>query len=747
LPDEQIPPQIQAWSALEPEVQAALKTEVDRALARRAITGALVYFFVNVIVALSTSYFSDHPFILSITSGCVLITGITRIISARFLLRELPAIRPATRWLFIASTYATVIIWGGFCAATVYLYQRDWNAMFILLNTAALAAGATSSLAPDQTLARRCLVCLMAPAIIASFLLREAGYAAFGLVTTIYLGFLIVQVRGNWWAFWSASVAAERERIRGSAERRRAEAERATLVTAMEQTAEEILITDTEGRIQYCNAAFLTITGYSRNEVIGRNLRFLKSGQHDNDYYDEVWKTILEGHVWGGKFINRRKNGSLYHTEGTIAPVYDETGNLTGFVSARHDITDRLRLESELLQAQKMESIGRLAGGVAHDFNNLLTVITGYSGLVESELDLTDRRRQYVKEIRVAGERAATLTRQLLAFSRKQTFRPVRLDLNRFTEDMCGMIQRLVGEDVKVETRLHPGLRPVSADPDQISQILLNLAANARDAMPDGGRLIVRTANVAARDGAAADAHPESVLLAVTDTGVGISEEHKQHLFEPFFTTKPRGRGTGLGLSMVYGIVQQSGGWIDVFSEPGKGTTFSIYLPALANAPAPETMSEPTRVPRVNASGTVLVVEDDDEVRGLVKTVLESDGFRVLEAAGGQAALTLVRDYPGKIDLLITDVIMPEMTGKQLVDELRPLCPGVKILYMSGYSGDVLARRGILDAHISYLAKPFSPGSLSANVREVLRPQQPGSPPLSVILESSGPTDHEANPG
>ncbi len=268
MADEQIPLQTRAWSGLEPEVQAALKTEVDRALARRAITGALVYFFVNVIVALSTSYFSDHPYILSVTTGCVLITGVIRIISARRLLRELPAIRPATRWLFIASTYATVMIWGIFCAITVYLYHRDWNAMFILLNTAALAAGATSSLAPDQTMARRCLLCLMAPTIIASFLLRDTGYAAFGVVTTIYLGFLVVQARGNWWAFWSASVAAERERIRGSAERRQAEAERATLVAAIEQTAEEILITDIAGSIQYCNAAFLSITGYSQDEVL-----------------------------------------------------------------------------------------------------------------------------------------------------------------------------------------------------------------------------------------------------------------------------------------------------------------------------------------------------------------------------------------------------------------------------------------------------------------------------------------------
>ena len=724
--DENIPREFRAWSALEPEVRTALEGQVERALAKRSMAGAMVYFFVTIVVALSTSYYSDHPLILSVIGCSVLVTGITRIAAGRRLLAETPAITNNVRRLFIGSIYLTVILWGAFCAVTVHLYQRDWTAMFVLLNTAALTAGASSWLAPSLTLALRCLILMMGPTIVSSFLLRDRGYAAFAVMTTVYLGFLVAQTRSNWWAFWSASVAAERERIRGSAERRRAEAERATLVAAIEQAAEEILITDTEGNIHYCNPAFERVTGYSRGEVIGRNPRFLKSGRHDGDYYRTVWTTILEGRVWAGHFTNRKKDGSVYDTEGTIAPIHDQTGKLTGFVSAWHDVTERLRLESELRQAQKMESIGRLAGGVAHDFNNLLTVIIGYGGLLDKELAPHDPRRTYVKEIRGAGERAASLTRQLLAFSRKQIFRPMALDLNQFIEDMQRMIQRLVGEDIAVETRPAPDLALVSADPDQISQILMNLAANARDAMPDGGRLIIRTANSAPHQAASAagrDDRPESVLLAVTDTGVGIPEENRQHLFEPFFTTKERERGTGLGLSSVYGIVQQSDGWIDVQSEPGQGTTFSIYLPAIEGPAAIEPVPEPlTTAARIRASGTVLVVEDQEEVRRLMKAVLESEGFNVLAAAGGDAALSLARRYSETIHLLITDVIMPDMTGKQVADQLVPMRPGMKVLYISGYSGDVLAQRGVLEPDVAYLPKPFTPVTLSARVREILGP-------------------------
>jgi PAS domain S-box-containing protein len=714
LPDKNIPREFRALPALEPEMRASLQSLAERALARRSIAGGMVYFLITIVVALSTRYYSDHPLIVSVVGCSLFVTGIVRIAASRRLLSETSPISDNVRYLFLGSIYATAIVWGAFCAETVHLYRRDWAAMFVLLNTAALAAGASSSMAPSFALSLRYLILLMAPTIVSSFLLRDPGYTGFAIMTSIYFGFLVAQTRSNWWAFWNASVAAEREKLRGSAELKRGEAERATLVAAIEEAAEEILITDTEGNIRYCNRAFERVTGYPRSEVIGRNPRLLKSGQHEKDYYRQVWATILEGRVWSGRFTNRRKDGSVYETEGTIAPMHDETGRLTGFVSAWRDITERLRLESELRQAQKMESIGRLAGGVAHDFNNLLTVITGYSELLDAALKPVDPLQPYVKEIRAAGDRAASLTKQLLAFSRKQLIRPVVLDLNQLVDDTQDMIRRLVGEDILVEIRQTHDLLLVSADPAQITQILMNLAANARDAMPHGGRLTIRTAGH--HDGLAA-----SVLLAVTDTGEGITEEIRQHLFEPFFTTKEHGRGTGLGLSSVYGIVRQSEGRIEVESEPGKGATFSIYLPAIDASSVIEPVAEALiTTPRLRASGTVMVVEDQDEVRRLIVTVLEAEGFNVLEAAGGDAALSLSRRYSETIHLLITDLIMPGMTGKQVADLLVPLRPGMKVLYISGYSGDVLTRRGVPAPDFPYLVKPFTPQTLSTRVHEVL---------------------------
>jgi PAS domain S-box-containing protein len=509
----------------------------------------------------------------------------------------------------------------------------------------------------------------------------------------------------------------------GSAERRRAETERASLVAAVEQTAEEILIADLEGNIQYCNPSFERLTGYSRSEVIGRNPRVLKSGEQDAQFYRDLWTTIVSGGIWAGRFTNRKKDGSLYHSEGTISPIHDAWGNLTGYVSATRDVTGRLRMEDQLRQAQKMEGIGRLAGGVAHDFNNLLTVIAGYSGLLEEKLSSDDPRLDYARQISRASERAASLTRQLLTFSRKQIIKPKPLDLNVLVGGMKQMLQRLVGEDVEVIAALAPWLGQVRADADQMSQILINLAANARDAMPGGGRLCVRTANVEPGESPAVgdvDAWPgPAVLLAVSDTGVGMSYETRQNIFEPFFTTKERGRGTGLGLPTVYGIVKQNSGHIDVQSEPGKGATFSIYLPRIDERPAIREGDEPTAA-RVRGSETILVVEDHEGVRGLIVGTLELCGFQVLQAADGQGALRQAAQHAGTIDLLLTDVIMPGMNGKEVADQLAVLRPGIKVLFISGYSGELIAHRGVLDASVDYLPKPFTPDTLAAKVREML---------------------------
>jgi signal transduction histidine kinase len=430
--------------------------------------------------------------------------------------------------------------------------------------------------------------------------------------------------------------------------------------------------------------------------------------------------------VWTGRFTNQKKDGSLYEVEGSISPIHDSSGKLTGFVSARHDVTERLRMESQLRQAQKMESIGRLAGGVAHDFNNLLTVIGGYSYTLEERLAQGDPRREFAKEIRRSAERAASLTRQLLTLSRKQIAMPKAISLSALITDTQRMLERLVGEDVEVVVMPEPALGLVKVDPDQMSQILINLAANARDAMPEGGRLTLRTANVdpaeKAVGGSGTLLRGPAVLLEVSDTGVGMNEETRQHIFEPFFTTKGRGHGTGLGLSMVYGIVQQSDGFIDVHSEPRGGTTFSIHLPRVEEGVAAE-KAEESCCQELGGSETVLVVEDQVEVRRLIIGVLGSYGYRVLEAPNGTTALTQAKDYPDRIDLLLTDVIMPDMTGKDVATRLQPARPEMKVLYVSGYSGEVVAHRGVLEEGVAYLPKPFTPTLLVAKVRQVLGPQ------------------------
>ena len=718
-------------SNLEPEIRNAIEGRVDQELAKRAISGSMVYFVVCVVVAISTPYYADHPAVLVLAGCLALLLGGLRLLSARRVLNPSSGTLARTSWVFRGATYATFAVWGLFCAWTVHWYRGEWTDMLLLLCTASLAGGASSSLAPDLTLASRCLALLIGPTIGAPLLLGEVRYAGLAALAGIYLVFLLAQTKGTWRAFWEAAAAVEREKMLGSAERRRAETERASLAAAVEQTAEEILITDAAGNIQYCNPSFERLTGYSRDEVIGRNPRFLKSGKQDAQFYRDLWSTLVSGETWAGRFTNRKKDGSLYHAEGTISPIHDAFGNLTGFVSATGDVTGRLRMEEQLRQAQKMEGIGRLAGGVAHDFNNLLTVIAGYSGLLEEELDSDEPLLDYARQISKAAGQAASLTKQLLTFSRKQIIKPKPLDLNVLVTGMQQMLQRMVGEDVEVITALGPSLWLVKADADQLSQILINLAANARDAMPGGGRLCVRTANVEPAEiagvGEAEALSGPAVLLAVSDNGAGMTYETRQNIFEPFFTTKERGRGTGLGLSTVYGIVKQNGGSIDVQSEPGKGAAFAIYLPRIDARPA---IVEATggNAARVHGSETILVAEDHEGVRGLIVGTLELCGFHVLQACDGEGALLQAKQHAGTIDLLLTDVIMPGINGKEVADQLTVLRPGIKVLFISGYSGELIAHRGVIHAGVDYLPKPFTPDTLAAKVREMLGSENQARP-------------------
>jgi signal transduction histidine kinase/CheY-like chemotaxis protein len=380
--------------------------------------------------------------------------------------------------------------------------------------------------------------------------------------------------------------------------------------------------------------------------------------------------------------------------------------------------------EEKLRQAQKMEGIGRLAGGVAHDFNNLLTIIGGYSDLVLVELDSGHPLQLPLGEIKSAADRAASLTRQLLAFSRKQLLAPKLLNLNTIVGDMNRMLQRLIGEDIMLATHLEPCLAPVHADPGQIEQVIMNLAINARDAMPRGGKLTIETRNVRlqALDGIRPEGELKTgcyALLAITDTGIGMDDEVKAHIFEPFFTTKEVGKGTGLGLATVYGIVKQSGGAVTVYSERGYGTTFKIYLPRVLEDAERARGSAPGTEPQRGAE-TILLVEDEEKLRALAQRILRSSGYHVLEARDGQEALEVAHRYENRIDLLLTDVVMPHLSGRRLAECLLPVRPEVKSLYMSGYTDDAVIRHGILDAETAFIQKPFSPHALLTKVREVL---------------------------
>jgi nitrogen-specific signal transduction histidine kinase/CheY-like chemotaxis protein len=378
--------------------------------------------------------------------------------------------------------------------------------------------------------------------------------------------------------------------------------------------------------------------------------------------------------------------------------------------------------EEQLRQSQKLEAIGQLAGGVAHDFNNLLTAINGYSALALRRVGEDHPIASYLEEIKKAGDRAANLTRQLLAFGRKQLLQPLAINLDEIVGDMIKLLKRLIGEDIQLVTKNGNNLKQIKADPGQLEQVLVNLVVNARDAMPRGGTVTIETANTRL-DGTYASRHVgvtpgEYVMLAVSDTGMGMDHDTQSHIFEPFFTTKEKGKGTGLGLSTVYGIVRQSGGNIWVYSEPGKGTTFKVYLPQVQGELTQMDSMVKANIKR--GSETVLLVEDEDMVRNLASEILEETGYTVLTANGGEEAIRLFNTHPEPIHLMITDVVMPKMSGRDVADRLKQIHPETKVLFMSGYTDEAIVHHGIVDSHIAFIQKPFSEVALTEKIREVL---------------------------
>jgi PAS domain S-box-containing protein len=619
------------------------------------------------------------------------------------------------------------------------------------------------------------------------------------------------------------------------------------LANAVANLSESVVVTGRDGQIEFVNPAFTRISGYSIEEVQGKTPRLLRSGLQDRAFYENLWSTILSGHVWRGVMTNRAKDQREYQIEATISPVRDRHGEITHFIGIQADVSDRVRqaaelresearyrslvegsaqgilivqdgqivfsnreiarwvadgdpaallgkkaidlvapedrervdafrrsllaggpearsleyrvvadngeviwvesfaqpilwrgrpalqttlidvtkvrrLEEQLSQAQRLESVGRLAGGVAHDFNNILTVISSYIGFILDELALDSSLHEDATVVRDASRRAADLTRQLLAFSRRQILEMRTVSVNDVVAGLEKMVTRLIGEDIQVVSILDPGVRPIRADVSQIEQVIMNLAVNSRDAMPRGGVITIETANQSLDEhyaGTHAGIRPgEYVMLAVTDVGTGMDKETQQHIFEPFFTTKPQGKGTGLGLATVYGIVKQMNGSIFVYSELGKGTTFKIYFPVSEHGAAQSQEAPLAEVSKQHAE-TILLVEDDELVRRSAERILQGAGYQVIAATGSEQAIGIARDRARSIDLLLSDVVMPGMSGGEMYEEIRKN-RDVRVVFMSGYTDDTVVRHGILEGNVPFLTKPFTKQSLLVKVREAI---------------------------
>jgi len=496
----------------------------------------------------------------------------------------------------------------------------------------------------------------------------------------------------------------------------------AKLRHTVEQSADLVMITNAAAVIEYVNPAFERATGYSQSEVLGQAFGILKSEQQSGELYEEMWDTVLSGKVFHGVVMNRKKNGETFILEKSLTPLRNPDGQITHFVATGRDITDQRRLERQLQQAQKMDAIGKLAGGVAHDFNNLLMVISANAELTLDTLPAEDASRGRIEEMLNASHRAADLTRQLLAFGRQQVQSLRLLDLNAVISEISRMLPRLIGEHVQFAFVAGADLGMVKADPVQIEQIVMNLATNARDAMPQGGKLTIETANVQLDDAYVcrhAMVPPgDYVLVAVSDSGAGIAAEHLAHIFEPFFTTKEAAKGTGLGLATVYGIVKQSSGFIWVYSELGTGTTFKIYLPRVRHGRIADSVTTIKASP--TGCETVLLVEDEEAVRHAAREFLSRSGYTVIEAGNGEEGLRASREFPGSIDLMITDVVMPRMSGPALAERLTAERPRMKVLFLSGYAENTVLRHGTIDVTAQFLAKPFDLRTLARKIRQVL---------------------------
>lgn len=504
--------------------------------------------------------------------------------------------------------------------------------------------------------------------------------------------------------------------------RRRAEGQIQTQHQLLDMAAAPVIMCDEDDRITYWNKGAESVYGWNEEEAIGQHLTELLHTVLPEPIQD-IKRQMTSVGQWSGELKRTRKDGSAAFVSSSWTLRRTGRHGLTKLESD-HDLTEQHLLEEEFLQAQKMEAVGRLSGGVAHDFNNILMIIIGYGDLLKAQLGSDERLRRMIDEILKAANRAASLTHQLLAFSRKQILMPKVVDLNNVLADLGKMLPRLIGEDIDLEIVPGNGLGRVMADASQMQQVVMNLVVNARDAMPDGGRLTIETANAEWDEKSGRkygiEAKPGSfVLLSVADNGIGMDRETRAHLFEPFFTTKSVDKGTGLGLSIVYGVVKQSGGFIGVDSEPGQGTTFKIYLPRIE---AEETNASPTNVPPKSRRGSeiILLVEDEQGVREAISHFLRGQGYTVLEAHNPKVAIEIAQEQSKPIHLLMTDMIMPEMNGRELARQLTATRPEMGVLYISGYTDRAIAGGTTIDANMNFLQKPFGFDVLGRKLRDIL---------------------------
>jgi len=507
-------------------------------------------------------------------------------------------------------------------------------------------------------------------------------------------------------------------------ERKRSESDLLKMSRALEQSPVSIVITNRAGQMEYVNPAFSRVTGYTKEEALGKNPRILKSGKMPTEIYTGLWETVTKGRDWRGEILNRAKDGKLFWESVVVSPILDKNGRITHYLSVKENITQRKLLEEQLRQSQKMEGIGQLAGGVAHDFNNILAATLLHLGLLQQNPQIAADIKETLKEVEREALRAANLTRQLLLFSRRQMARVEALEMNELVNELLKMLRRLLGENIGVVLQNCPAPAWIRADAGMIEQVVMNLCINARDAMPKGGTLTLRTSLVDV-EVASNQTHPDAypgrfVCLTVMDTGCGMDEALLQKIFEPFFTTKDVGKGTGLGLATVYGIVKQHEGWVEVESQPGQGSSFRVYLPARPKPAHPMTARE-GREEIQGGSETILLVEDEPAVREMVALCLRKLGYSVLEAANGVEALSLWEQRQHEISLLFSDMVMPDtLTGLDLAELMTAQKQNLKVIISSGYSADLAKSSAVLRPETEFLPKPYKTTALAKLVRSVL---------------------------